>query len=269
MAGWTRGAPGLCDVDVPVLSASDRERRELTEHAPVETPAGSTVTLERWTGPKRGGRPPARPDTGPARTERPRPLGEAWTTGAAQRALALEPGCFRYAYRSGHAARRCDVTRSLENLMKTITSVAQTREGAACSLRTSRVDAVALLTEVAVAASPHRKVQSGVRWRRNPASPGILTGQTSTVPLRCFRVTRIAHGKNAQTLSNWHILGTFVRRTPTCVTMSSNRFFENVKLSGHSTRDSESPSQTRRHHLHYPSTPQRTQLHFKEWITCD
>ena len=108
-------------------------------HASVETPAGSTVALERWTGPKRGGRVRARPDGGPARTERPRPLGEAWTTGAPQRALALEPGCFRYAYRSGHAARRCDVTRSLENLMKTITSVAQTREGAACSLRTSRI----------------------------------------------------------------------------------------------------------------------------------
>ena len=111
-------------------------------HAPVETPAGSTVALERWTGPKRGGRVRARPDSGPPRTERPRPLGEAWTTGAPQRALALEPGCFRYAYRSDHAARRCDVTRSLENLMKTITSVAQTREGTACSLRTSRTGAV-------------------------------------------------------------------------------------------------------------------------------
>ena len=31
MAGWAKGAPGLCDVDVPVLSASDRERRGLTE----------------------------------------------------------------------------------------------------------------------------------------------------------------------------------------------------------------------------------------------
>ena len=108
--------------------------------APVETPAGSTVAAERWTRPKRGRRLPARPDSGPARTERLRPL-EAWTTGAAQRALALEPGCFRYAYRSGHAARCCDVTRSLESLMKTITSVAQTREGAACSLRTSRIGA--------------------------------------------------------------------------------------------------------------------------------
>ena len=134
-------------MDVPVLSASDRERQGVDRtpprrgHAPVETPAGSTVALERLTGPKPGGRPPVRPDTGPARTERPRPLGEAWTTGAAQRAMALEPGCFRYAYRPGHAARRCDVTRSLENLMKTITSVAPTREGAACSLRTSRAQA--------------------------------------------------------------------------------------------------------------------------------
>ena len=110
-------------------------------HAPVETPADSTVAVQRWTGPKRGGRLPARPDSGPARTERPRarPPGEAWMTGASQRALALEPGCFRYAYRSGHAARRCDVTRSLKKTMKTITSVARTREGAACSLRTSRI----------------------------------------------------------------------------------------------------------------------------------
>ena len=111
-------------------------------HAPVETPADSTVAVERWTGPKRGGRLPARPDSGPARTERPRPRPqEAWTTGASQRALALEPGCFRYAYRPGHAARRCDVTRSLENHMKTITSVARTRERAACSLRKSRTGA--------------------------------------------------------------------------------------------------------------------------------
>ena len=55
--------------------------------------------------------------------------------------LALEPGCFRYAYRLGHAAGRCDVTRSLENPMETITYVTQTREGAACSSRTSRLDA--------------------------------------------------------------------------------------------------------------------------------
>ena len=140
MAGWAkratravlRGRTGPVGVG-PRETGVDRTppRRG---HAPVETPAGSTVAVERWTGPKRGGRLPARPDSGPARTERPRPPGEAWTTGAAQRALALEPGCFRYAYRLGHAACCCDVTRSLENLMKTITSVAQTREGAVCSL---------------------------------------------------------------------------------------------------------------------------------------
>ena len=31
MAGWAKGAPALCDVDEPVLSGSDRERRVLTE----------------------------------------------------------------------------------------------------------------------------------------------------------------------------------------------------------------------------------------------
>ena len=115
----------------------------------------------RMTGSTRGGRLPARPDSGPAGTERPRPPGEAWTTGAAQRALALEPGCFRYAYRSGHAARRCDVTRSLENPMETITSVAQTREGAACSLRTSRTDALLIAVRRLFAGA--RQAGGGVR----------------------------------------------------------------------------------------------------------
>ena len=69
----------------------------------------------------------------------PRPPGEGSTTGTAQRALALEPRRFRYAYRTGHAARRGDVTRSIENRMDTITSMAQAREDAPFSLRTSRI----------------------------------------------------------------------------------------------------------------------------------
>ena len=90
---------------------------------------GSTSAEERRKESKRGGA---------ARTERPRPPGEASTTGAAQRALALEPGSFRYAYRTGQAARCRDVARSLENRMETTTSVPKPREDGALSLRTSR-----------------------------------------------------------------------------------------------------------------------------------
>ena len=91
---------------------------------------GSTSAEERRMESKRGGA---------ARTERLRPPGEASTTGAAQRALVLEPGSFRYAYRTGLAARCRDIARSLENRMETTTSVLQTREDGALSLRTSRV----------------------------------------------------------------------------------------------------------------------------------
>ena len=99
-------------------------------HALAGVPVRSTPPAERRTETKWGGA---------ARTERPRPPGEASTTGAAQRALALEPGCFRYAYRIGHAARRRDVARSLENRMETSTLVPQTREASALSLRTPRI----------------------------------------------------------------------------------------------------------------------------------
>ena len=99
-------------------------------HAPAGAPVGSRPAAERQTGTKRGGA---------ARTERPCPPGEASTTGAAQRALALEPRSFRYAYRAGHAARCRDVARSLENRMETTASVPQTREDGALSLRTSRI----------------------------------------------------------------------------------------------------------------------------------
>ena len=97
--------------------------------APAGAPVGSTPAAERRKKSKRGGA---------ARPERPRPHGEASTTGAAQRALALEPDSFRYAYPTGHAARCRDVARSRENRMKTTTSVPQTREDAALSPRTSR-----------------------------------------------------------------------------------------------------------------------------------
>ena len=129
--GW------LCDEDVPVLAASDRERRELTERhrLPGTLPPERRWALRR----QRNGRTETK-RCGAARTERPRPPGEASTTGAAQRALALEPGSFRYAYRTGHAARCRDVARSLENRMETSTLVGQTPEDDALSLRTSLLD---------------------------------------------------------------------------------------------------------------------------------
>ena len=49
MAGWAKGAPGLCDVDVPVLSASDRDRRELTErHHVADTRRSKRQRTLRW-----------------------------------------------------------------------------------------------------------------------------------------------------------------------------------------------------------------------------
>ena len=49
MAGWAKGAPGLCDVDVPVLSASDRDRRELTErHHVAGTRRSTRQRALRW-----------------------------------------------------------------------------------------------------------------------------------------------------------------------------------------------------------------------------
>ena len=68
-------------------------------HALAETPMASTVAGERRRKSKRDRRLRARLDRGrAARTQRPRLSGEAPTTGAAQRALALEPGGFLYAY---------------------------------------------------------------------------------------------------------------------------------------------------------------------------
>ena len=97
------------------------------------------VAVERWTGMKRCSRQRARPDSSPPRTERPHAPGKASTTGAAPRAPVLESCCFRYACRTVHATRRRDETRGIENRMETTTSVPQTHEVAAFSLRTSRL----------------------------------------------------------------------------------------------------------------------------------
>ena len=74
----------------------------------------------------------------PPLTDHPLPPGEGSTTGTAQRALALEPSRFRYAYRTDHAGRRGDVSRSIEHRMETITSIAPPRGDAPVSSRTSR-----------------------------------------------------------------------------------------------------------------------------------
>ena len=109
-------------------------------NATAGTSAGSTAAAERWTETKRRGPPRSGPGSDPPLTDRPLTPGEASTTGVAKRALALEPGRFRYAYRTGRAARRGDVTRSIENRMETITSMAQARGDALSSSRTSRLD---------------------------------------------------------------------------------------------------------------------------------
>ena len=75
-------------------------------NATAGTSAGSTAAVERWTETKRRGPPQSGPGSDPPLTDRPLTLGEASTTGVAKRALALEPGRFRYAYRTGRAARR-------------------------------------------------------------------------------------------------------------------------------------------------------------------
>ena len=120
-------------------------------HAPAGAPVGSTPAAERRTGTKRGGA---------ARSERPRPPGEASTTGAAQRALALEPGSFRYAYRTGHAARCRDIARSLENRMETTTLVPQTREDGALSLRISRTSYARISPIPQETTNPHDTVST-------------------------------------------------------------------------------------------------------------
>lgn len=107
-------------------------------NATAGTSAGSTAAAERWTETKRRGPPRSVPGSDPLLTDRPLTQGEASTTGVAKRALALEPGRFRYAYRTGRAARRGDVTRGIENRMETITSMAQARGDAFSSSRTSR-----------------------------------------------------------------------------------------------------------------------------------
>ena len=136
---------GTCDENLPVLAATDKVRRELLER---HQAAGArrmerrrALRPQRNDGRKRSGVACRGRDLAATLRYRspPRPPGEGSTTGTAQRALALEPRRFRYAYRTGHAARRGDVTRSIENRMDTITSMAQAREDAPFSLRTSRV----------------------------------------------------------------------------------------------------------------------------------
>ena len=144
MAGHVNVLQGTCDEDLPVLAATDKARRELLER---HQAAGArrmerrrALRRQRNDGRKRSGVACRGRDLAATLRYRspPRPPGEGSTTGTAQRALALEPCRFRYAYRAGHAARRRDVTRSIENRMDTITSMAQAREDAPFSLRTSR-----------------------------------------------------------------------------------------------------------------------------------
>ena len=135
--------------------------------APAGAPVGSTPAAERRKKSKRGGA---------ARPERPRPHGEASTTGAAQRALALEPDSFRYAYRTGHAARCRDVARSLENRMKTTTSVPQTREDAALSPRTSRINAPYPFAPELIRVRSHRFV-TGTRMSCTDVTTSLVSAR--------------------------------------------------------------------------------------------
>ena len=148
MAGRVNVLQGTCDEDLPVLAATDKVRRELLER---HQAAGArrmerrrALRRQRNDGRKRSGVACRGRDLAATLRYRspPRPPGEGSTTGTAQRALALEPRRFRYAYRTGHAARRGDVTRSIENRMDTITSMALAREDAPFSLRTSRTNSI-------------------------------------------------------------------------------------------------------------------------------
>ena len=63
-------------------------------------------------------------------------------TGAAEHALALEADWCRNACGVRQSVGVHDVARSLQNPMRTITSIPCTRDGAGLALRTSRADAI-------------------------------------------------------------------------------------------------------------------------------
>ena len=172
MAGRVNVLQGTSDEDLPVLAATDKVRRELLER---HQAAGArrmecrrALRRQRNDGRKRSGVGCRGRDLAATLRYRstPRPPGEGSTTGTAHRALNLEPRRFRYAYRTGHAARRGDVTRSIENRMDTITSMAQAREDAPFSLRTSRTTSF-LITHQAHPSYGH-ETQSTTMARRRP-----------------------------------------------------------------------------------------------------
>ena len=67
-----------------------------------------------------------------------RSRGEGSSTGAAEHALVLEADSCRNAYGARQSVGLYEVTRSLENPMRTITSMLCTGDGAGLMLRTSR-----------------------------------------------------------------------------------------------------------------------------------
>ena len=174
MAGRVNVPQGTCDEDLPVLAATDKVRRELLER---HQAAGArrmerrrALRRQRNDGRKRSGVACRGRDLAATLRYRspPRPPGEGSTTGTAHRALTLEPRRFRYAYRTGHAARRGDVTRSIENRMDTITSMAQAREDAPFSLRTSRWQGGAIDKRISTRPNTDASILLDMKARREP-----------------------------------------------------------------------------------------------------
>ena len=118
-------------------------------------------------------------------------------TEPAQRALALEPGRFRYAYRTVRAARRRDVTRSIENRMETITSMAQPRGDAFSSSRPSRTRSPH--AGPASLSHPHRPWTA--QLERRPCAPRRVSTSSAPVAYQMTR-PRSKRTKNKQNMTN-------------------------------------------------------------------
>ena len=105
--------------------------------------------------------------------KRYRPHGEGSTTGAADRALPLEPDWSRNAYGARYAAHPEEGMTGVINRTGTMTSMLWTEDDTWVSLRTARIDA-SLLASMHVS-SPERRSTSTYRSAPRPASGCSLT----------------------------------------------------------------------------------------------
>lgn len=114
-----------------------------------------------------------------------RSRGEGSSTGAAEHALALEADWCRNAYGARQSVHLHEMTRSLENSMRTMISVLCTGDGAGLALRTSRVGAkLGASSDWSQRAGPPRFDSSLIRARMEVCI--VTRGEAN--PLRITRV---------------------------------------------------------------------------------